>query len=697
MHFTTDCARAVMSIRLPLLGIMAVLAALAPDARAGTDTSPPAVPLGVRVQQGEAWQPTNSFDVDWDNPTDQSSIEVAHYELCPAVPLGPCVSHQEASSGISGATVMVPHAGWFWFRVWLEDAAGNVNPDLKSQAVMLRFDDQAPPLATIQHDDDGGWLNSAAPASPALRIQIGPGADWPLSGISGYSVSLDGSVPDAEIEVAAPQDYDRFSATYTLTGLPEGVTDIRVRSVSNTGIGSEGIGTSSLKVDRSPPRVTVETLPSSGDWHRNAVAIEMSGTDQAELSGMVAAAGDKPVENGAYLSYVIDGQVAQTFRGGTGALTVGSDGHHALTLQGLDVAGNPSDKKSLAFKIDQTAPTGMFGPLDSADPQRLVVRAFDATSGVEGGWIEYRRDGGGGFTRLPTSLVGDRMSARVDDSTLAPGRYEFRAIVRDVAGNQAVIARRADGSAMELGLPVREETRLDVGADGKPKVCPKRERRQATRKRRKPKSNAQVGCRTPKVRADDSTLEPAPGKRVKLLGRLTRGGNAPVASADVTVEGQLRSGGPFARIGTTRADAQGRVRFVLPPGPSRTVRFRYDGSATLRPSSAQVLTRVRAAVRLRVNRRRLLNGQSVQFRGELQGKPIPTGGKLVALQARVGRKWRTFATPRARANGVFKHRYRFTATTGLRRYAFRALVTREAAYSYETGVSRKVHVTVRGR
>ena len=172
MYFATDWSRVAASIKLPMLGVLAVLAALAPDAHADTDTSPPAVPLGVRVQQGQEWQPTNSFDVDWDNPTDESSIEVAHYELCPAVPHGPCSIHQEASSGISGATVTVPHAGWFWFRVWLEDAAGNVNPDLRSQPVMLRFDNQAPPLAAIQQGD-GGWLNSAAPANPALTIQIG--------------------------------------------------------------------------------------------------------------------------------------------------------------------------------------------------------------------------------------------------------------------------------------------------------------------------------------------------------------------------------------------------------------------------------------------------------------------------------------------------------------------------------------------
>lgn len=289
------------------------------------------------------------------------------------------------------------------------------------------------------------------------------------------------------------------------------------------------------------------------------------------------------------------------------------------------------------------------------------------------------------------------MSARVDDSVLAPGRYEFRAVVRDVAGNEAVIGRRADGSAMELGLPVREATRLEVGAAGKSTACAKGKRRKAAKKRRKAKLNSQARCRKPAARVGDTTLKPAPGKRTKLSGRLTRGGDAPITGVDVTVEGQLQSGGAFTPVGTTRSDAQGRLSFVLPPGPSRTVRFSYGGSNTLRPATARVLTRVRAAVRLKVSRRRLLNGQSVQFKGQLPGKPIPAGGKLVALQARVGSEWRTFATPRAKANGAFKHRYRFTATTGLRRYAFRALVTREAAYPYETGTSKKVYVTVRGR
>ena len=107
-------------------------------------------------------------------------------------------------------------------------------------------------------------------------------------------------------------------------------------------------------------------------------------------------------------------------------------------------------------------------------------------------------------------------------------------------------------------------------------------------------------------------------------------------------------------------------------------------------------TTVKAAARLRVHRRRLRNGQAVVFKGALLGRPIPLAGKLVALQAKVGRRWRTFATPRAKRDGTFRHRYRFTSTTGVRRYAFRALVTREAAYPYERGTSKTVRVVVSG-
>lgn len=75
---------------------------------------------------------------------------------------------------------------------------------------------------------------------------------------------------------------------------------------------------------------------------------------------------------------------------------------------------------------------------------------------------------------------------------------------------------------------------------------------------------------------------------------------------------------------------------------------------------------------------------------------MPRDGKLIALQAKRRGGWTTFGVPHVNRRGAFKLRYRFTATTGLRKYRFRALVTKGGGYPYETGASRSLVVTVRG-
>ena len=71
-------------------------------------------------------------------------------------------------------------------------------------------------------------------------------------------------------------------------------------------------------------------------------------------------------------------------------------------------------------------------------------------------------------------------------------------------------------------------------------------------------------------------------------------------------------------------------------------------------------------------------------------------GRAVALQARVGRKWRTFKQLRTDSDGQFRGRYRFTQTVGRVRYVFRALVKSQSGYPYEPGASRKRKLVVRG-
>jgi hypothetical protein len=97
---------------------------------------------------------------------------------------------------------------------------------------------------------------------------------------------------------------------------------------------------------------------------------------------------------------------------------------------------------------------------------------------------------------------------------------------------------------------------------------------------------------------------------------------------------------------------------------------------------------------LDIPKRSLVNGQAATFVGRLPGPK--SEGRAVALQARVGRKWRTFKQLRTDSDGRFRGRYRFTQTVGRVRYLFRALVKSQNGYPYEPGASRKCKLIVRG-
>jgi hypothetical protein len=188
------------------------------------------------------------------------------------------------------------------------------------------------------------------------------------------------------------------------------------------------------------------------------------------------------------------------------------------------------------------------------------------------------------------------------------------------------------------------------------------------------------------------------GRTVRLTGRLTTPGANPVKSAPIEVSERVAVPGadyrPLAQLTTS---ATGRFFFNAATGPKRIIRFRYPGTPTIRPKIFEVDLRVRATSSLRPNRRSVVNGEDVIFRGRLEGRPLSPISKLLQLQAFSRGRWVTFATPRADpVTGLWAHQYRFAATRGLVRYRFRARIPREASYPFETGFSRQVHVVVRG-
>jgi len=145
-----------------------------------------------------------------------------------------------------------------------------------------------------------------------------------------------------------------------------------------------------------------------------------------------------------------------------------------------------------------------------------------------------------------------------------------------------------------------------------------------------------------------------------------------------------------------QTDGNGRFRYRAAGTTSRTLRFIHPGSSLVLPADRTIRMSVPARTSLHVNRRRVLNGQTVVFSGRLRTQPIPAGGKLVELQARLTNRWQTFRTSRTGAAGRWAIPYRFKRTRGVQHFRFRARLPQEAGYPFAGGGSRVVTVRVRG-
>jgi hypothetical protein len=358
-------------------------------------------------------------------------------------------------------------------------------------------------------------------------------------------------------------------------------------------------------------------------------------------------------------------------------------GEWKVRLALRDEAGNLDWKNSASagvYRFDGDPPDIQLLPFAPEDPSLVRVAVTDAMSGVDQVEIEARRQGDTVWNALRVGGADGSYVGTLDDDHLAAGTYELRARATDHAGNERTTNRTGAGAAMTARLPLRLSSVLVVGHPRRVRV--------ATSKSKKPQ-----------VR---TVLEPHArlpfGRRVDLEGRLTDPNGRPLADAQIRVSEFVRLPGRVQdEKGTIRTGADGRFRYSAAPGPTRTLRFDYEGSSTSRAATKDVELVVNAGITLDPSRRSLRNGEAVVFRGRLLGSPVPRGGKLLMLQAKTVRGWRTFATPRARAgNGRYEAHYRFTATQATVRYAFRVVVPEDLSYPYARSTSRTATVLVHG-
>jgi hypothetical protein len=178
-----------------------------------------------------------------------------------------------------------------------------------------------------------------------------------------------------------------------------------------------------------------------------------------------------------------------------------------------------------------------------------------------------------------------------------------------------------------------------------------------------------------------------------IRGSLRDGGGSPVVGATVCIYETVDlpdASRQLIRTATTQDN--GRFATRMDAGPSRRVDLIYRFNDKVLGGRVQLDSRV--VPTLVIPRKNLRNGDAARFKGSVPGPNAD--GRAVAMQARVGRKWRTFKQLRTDSEGRFRGKYRFTQTQGRVGYLFRALVKRQSGYPYDPGASRKRKLVVNG-
>jgi len=464
------------------------------------------------------------------------------------------------------------------------------------------------------------------------------------------------------------------------TTLAEGSQPLMVEATDSAGNTAQSQPVAA-RVDNTPPaRVNVAAEGGEG-WRRTA---------DFALAWANPPEGDRAPIAAAHYTLCRSG-TSECTSGRTGGegiarlgLNVPSPGEYVAIIWREDAAGNQqSDNGSVpvTLRYDPEPPQPVFEPPQAADPTHVSVKVTDRVSGLAGGTIEIGRVGSGSWQALPTERQGDRLVARIDDARFPPGRYALRSHAADQAGNQASTDRRADGQPVVVDLPLRIASKMRAGV-ARRKIVRRRVGRRGRRRTVRRRVTVLDGSR--RVRF---------GRRVQVMGTLVNRDGQGIGGAQVKVYSRTPVNAERL-VGVVATDRRGRYRYTARASSTRTLRFAYAGNGLILPAQREVTLRVPAASLIRLSRGRVLNGQAVAFRGRL-GAPAPN--KLVELQVRLSGRFQTFRTTRTGPNGRWAVGYRFRRTCGRTRFAFRARLPKEASSPFETGRSRTVSVTVRGR
>ena len=647
-----------------LLAILIATVTLGVTDRVLASAASPPYPVDLRVAGGGgAWHAAPVFWLEW-SPPPSGDLPVAAVGYRLRDPSGAVLREGRRGGDRPQLEVRVPSVpGSYTTEVWLEGTDGSRGP---TASAVLRYDHARPgrPEALAPP----AWL--AADVAAGIEILPPPGAA-PISGISGYAVSVDRrgeswpcALPDWCSDAEIDLRHNAGGGALSLGALPEGVNVVRVIAVSGAGVPSSEPGTAQVRVDATRPEVRLAGAPAG--WVDGPVRVVATAIDP--VSGMTA---DGP--QGPFTALAVDGGAPRIQRGDSAGVTVAGEGLHRVEAFARDAAGNVDGNRprTASVAIDESPPRVSFAAKqDPAEPERIEAALADALSGADPdrGSIAVREAGTSQAWRsLRTTRTDGRLIARWDSDSYREGIYEFRAIAYDRAGNVAATNQRENHTRMALVNPLKSRVRLQAGLA----------------------KGMRAGARI------------AYGRALVYHGQMTSAKGSPLGGLPVQVIEEFEPGaaaGARTRKVVTGADGSFAIR--LPRGPSRRVEARFSGTRTLGSAQGgQARLEVLAAVGMRASARTArVGGAPIVFGGRVGrlGAPLPRGGLPVRLQFRVpGGKWVEFRTVQTDAGGRFRYAYAFSDddSRGVR-FQFRAYIGGDG-WPYEPAVSRPVFVTGR--
>lgn len=547
------------------------------------------------------------------------------------------------------------------------------------RAMTFTLEDPAGPAATVSGELTGSaWLNG----NRGLRWtgnDRGSGLRFAETTIDGAvrsrtehsctKVNVGGQTRGARMQpcgLAASGEHTINTAT-----LSDGSHQLRHCAVDFAG--AQGCtSTVTVRTDNTAPGAPRDLEVEGGDAWRNRNGFNLAWTvpDQG-AAAPVTASRVRITGPGSYDS----GPAAGTGPAGSSGLTLPGPGEYRARVWLIDAAGNQREDLAagVTLRFDDVAPTAYFMETQGGRPELLRVPVADAHSGVAGGTISIRPVAGGEWRDLPTELGGTgderRLTTRVPSEELGAKEWIARAVVRDAAGNETVTSRRGNGSEVRLSTPLKTTSLLTARL---------------------------VGPRTA-----GTAVRIGYGKRARVTGRLTAGGQG-LSGQPLRVTELPRAGSrqrTLIRSATTGRD--GRFRLALRRGASRRVTIAFAGAERFTRAAAGPLDlRVRGGLIFRVGPRKVRTGKRVRFHGRVAARLArrPVRGSLVAVQylERASGLWRPVLVARTDRQGRYRASYRFRYITGTARIRLRAVLLPASGFPYARANSRVAVVRVTG-